>query len=154
MTVKPDQVFWYTITPLDVLMFRDAKPFTPEARAWAGSMFPPNGHAISGHSAPVAIPPGSALRCPNSNPSRGGCDPECHNCAVSPGLSAGCERSNPVSTGLRTPLSGACAVAGIPRNPDPGWFCHCDCRRLDSEPGWQLRPAGDLNWGDRCRDAA
>jgi len=29
-------------------MFRDAKPFTPGERAWAGSTFPPNGHAIAG----------------------------------------------------------------------------------------------------------
>jgi CRISPR-associated protein Cmr3 len=41
-------LYWYTITPLDVLMFRDAKPFTPGERAWAGSTFPPNGHAIAG----------------------------------------------------------------------------------------------------------
>jgi len=40
--------YWYTLTPLDVLMFRDAKPFTPGERAWAGSVFPPNGHAIAG----------------------------------------------------------------------------------------------------------
>lgn len=39
---------WYTLTPLDVLLFRDAKPFTPGERAWAGSIFPPTGHAISG----------------------------------------------------------------------------------------------------------
>ena len=39
---------WYTITPLDILLFRDAKPFTPGERAWAGSVFPPNGHAIAG----------------------------------------------------------------------------------------------------------
>lgn len=39
---------WYIITPLDILMFRDAKPFTPGERAWAGSVFPPNGHAIAG----------------------------------------------------------------------------------------------------------
>ena len=39
---------WYTITPLDVLLFRDAKPFTPGERAWAGSVFPPNGHTIAG----------------------------------------------------------------------------------------------------------
>lgn len=40
---------WYTLTPLDVLMFRDAKPFTPGERAWAGGdVFPPNGHAIAG----------------------------------------------------------------------------------------------------------
>lgn len=39
---------WYTLTPLDVLLFRDAKPFTPGERAWAGSLFPPNGHAIAG----------------------------------------------------------------------------------------------------------
>jgi len=39
---------WYTITPLDVLLFRDAKPFTPRSRAWASSTFPPNGHTIAG----------------------------------------------------------------------------------------------------------
>jgi CRISPR-associated protein Cmr3 len=39
---------WYTLTPLDVLLFRDAKPFTPGERAWAGSVFPPNGHALAG----------------------------------------------------------------------------------------------------------
>ncbi|MEQ8999663.1 MAG: type III-B CRISPR module-associated Cmr3 family protein [Coleofasciculus sp. B1-GNL1-01] len=39
---------WYTITPLDVLLFRDAKPFSPGERAWASSLFPPNGHAIAG----------------------------------------------------------------------------------------------------------
>lgn len=39
---------WYTLTPLDVLLLRDAKPFTPGERAWAGSVFPPNGHTIAG----------------------------------------------------------------------------------------------------------
>jgi CRISPR-associated protein Cmr3 len=39
---------WYTLTPLDVWLFRDAKPFTPGERAWAGSTFPPSGHAIAG----------------------------------------------------------------------------------------------------------
>ncbi|MEL6579039.1 MAG: type III-B CRISPR module-associated Cmr3 family protein [Cyanobacteria bacterium J06621_12] len=39
---------WYTITPLDILLFRDAKPFAPGERAWAGSVFPPPGHAIAG----------------------------------------------------------------------------------------------------------
>ncbi|APB32930.1 hypothetical protein GlitD10_0616 [Gloeomargarita lithophora Alchichica-D10] len=39
---------WYTLTPLDVLMFRDAKPFTPGERAWANGRFPPTGHAIAG----------------------------------------------------------------------------------------------------------
>ena len=39
---------WYTLTPLDILLFRDAKPFTPGERAWAGSVFPPNGHALAG----------------------------------------------------------------------------------------------------------
>lgn len=48
MIANQDQFFWYTLTPLDVLMFRDAKPFTPGERAWAGSTFPPNGHAIAG----------------------------------------------------------------------------------------------------------
>lgn len=41
-------MYCYTITPLDVLLLRDAKPFTPGARAWAGSTFPPNGHTIAG----------------------------------------------------------------------------------------------------------
>lgn len=42
------QLFWYKLTPIDVLMFRDAKPFTPQERAWAGSVFPPNNHTIAG----------------------------------------------------------------------------------------------------------
>lgn len=41
-------IYWYTITPIDILLFRDAKPFTPGERAWAGSVFPPNGHTIAG----------------------------------------------------------------------------------------------------------
>ncbi|MEA5537019.1 type III-B CRISPR module-associated protein Cmr3 [Crocosphaera sp. XPORK-15E] len=41
-------MYWYTLTPNDVLMLRDAKPFTPGERAWAGSVFPPNGHTIAG----------------------------------------------------------------------------------------------------------
>ena len=41
-------MYWYTLTPLDILLFRDAKPFTPGERAWAGSVFPPNGHTIVG----------------------------------------------------------------------------------------------------------
>ena len=43
-----DKFYWYKLTPLDVLMFRDAKPFSPQERAWAGSVFPPNNHAIAG----------------------------------------------------------------------------------------------------------
>lgn len=39
---------WYTLKPLDVLMFRDAKPFSPGERAWASGGFPPTGHAIAG----------------------------------------------------------------------------------------------------------
>lgn len=41
-------MYWYSLTPIDVLLLRDAKPFTPGERAWAGSVFPPNGHAIAG----------------------------------------------------------------------------------------------------------
>jgi len=41
-------MFWYTLTLLDLLLLRDAKPFTPGERAWAGSVFPPNGHTIVG----------------------------------------------------------------------------------------------------------
>ncbi len=45
---KNEVMYWYKLTPLDVLMFRDAKPFSPQERAWAGSVFPPNNHAIAG----------------------------------------------------------------------------------------------------------
>lgn len=48
MNAQKSSLEWYTITPLDILLFRDAKPFTPGERAWAGSIFPPNGHAIAG----------------------------------------------------------------------------------------------------------
>ncbi|WP_072619157.1 type III-B CRISPR module-associated Cmr3 family protein [Spirulina major] len=39
---------WYTITPFDVLLFRDAKPFSPGERAWAQGVFPPHGYTILG----------------------------------------------------------------------------------------------------------
>ncbi|NET35235.1 MAG: hypothetical protein F6K19_24940 [Cyanothece sp. SIO1E1] len=32
---------WYSVTPLDVLLFREAKPFAPGEGAWAKSLFPP-----------------------------------------------------------------------------------------------------------------
>ncbi|MDJ0618409.1 MAG: type III-B CRISPR module-associated Cmr3 family protein [Calothrix sp. MO_192.B10] len=32
---------WYTITPLDILLFRDSKPFSPGEGSWAKGMFPP-----------------------------------------------------------------------------------------------------------------
>ena len=41
-------IYWYTISPVDILLFRDAKPFTPGERAWAASIFPPSGHTIAG----------------------------------------------------------------------------------------------------------
>jgi CRISPR-associated protein Cmr3 len=41
-------MYWYKISPVDILLFRDAKPFTPGERAWAASIFPPSGHAIAG----------------------------------------------------------------------------------------------------------
>lgn len=41
-------MYWYSLTPLDILLLRDAKPFTPGERAWAGSIFPPNGHTLAG----------------------------------------------------------------------------------------------------------
>jgi CRISPR-associated protein Cmr3 len=41
-------MYWYILMPLDVLLLRDAKPFAPGQRAWAGSTFPPSGHAIAG----------------------------------------------------------------------------------------------------------
>ncbi len=40
--------YWYRLSPLDILMFRDAKPFAPGQRAWASGQFPPSGHAIAG----------------------------------------------------------------------------------------------------------
>jgi CRISPR-associated protein Cmr3 len=41
-------IYWYTIAPVDILLFRDAKPFIPGERAWAASVFPPSGHTIAG----------------------------------------------------------------------------------------------------------
>ncbi|MFM7351893.1 MAG: type III-B CRISPR module-associated Cmr3 family protein, partial [Microcystis aeruginosa] len=41
-------MYWYTITPLDVLLLRDAKPFSSKETAWAGSTFPPNSYTIAG----------------------------------------------------------------------------------------------------------
>lgn len=41
-------MYWYKLAPLDVWLFRDAKPFVPGERVWASSGFPPNGHAIAG----------------------------------------------------------------------------------------------------------
>ncbi len=32
---------WYKITPLDVLLFRDCKPFSPGEGSWAKGLFPP-----------------------------------------------------------------------------------------------------------------
>lgn len=34
-------MYWYTITPLDVLLFRDCKPFSPGEGSWAKGLFPP-----------------------------------------------------------------------------------------------------------------
>ncbi len=41
-------IYWYKISPVDILLFRDAKPFTPGERAWAAGGFPPSGHTIAG----------------------------------------------------------------------------------------------------------
>lgn len=35
------QMYWYAIAPLDVLLFREAKPFSPGESAWAKGLFPP-----------------------------------------------------------------------------------------------------------------
>lgn len=32
---------WYTMTPLDILLFRESKPFTPGDGSWAQGLFPP-----------------------------------------------------------------------------------------------------------------
>jgi len=34
-------MIWYRITPLDVLMFRDSRPFSPADGSWAKGLFPP-----------------------------------------------------------------------------------------------------------------
>ena len=34
-------MFWYKITPLDILLFRDSKPFSPGEGSWAKGLFPP-----------------------------------------------------------------------------------------------------------------
>jgi CRISPR-associated protein Cmr3 len=54
-------IYWYTLTPLDVLLFRDAKPFTPGERAWAGGSFPPTGHAIIGAIRSILADPPSKI---------------------------------------------------------------------------------------------
>ncbi|MFL9451678.1 MULTISPECIES: type III-B CRISPR module-associated Cmr3 family protein [Nostocales] len=55
-------MYWYTVTALDVLLFRDAKPFTPGERAWAGSVFPPHGHTIAGALSALINRKGSKFR--------------------------------------------------------------------------------------------
>ncbi|MHC5915533.1 MAG: type III-B CRISPR module-associated Cmr3 family protein [Nostoc sp.] len=37
---------WYKIEPLDVLLFREAKPFSPGEGAWAKGIFPPMPNAV------------------------------------------------------------------------------------------------------------
>lgn len=32
---------WYSLTPVDVLLFRESKPFSPGEGAWAKGQFPP-----------------------------------------------------------------------------------------------------------------
>ena len=34
-------MFWYSLTPVDVLLFRESKPFSPGEGAWAKGLFPP-----------------------------------------------------------------------------------------------------------------
>jgi CRISPR-associated protein Cmr3 len=34
-------MYWYSIEPLDVLLFREAKPFSPSEGSWAKGQFPP-----------------------------------------------------------------------------------------------------------------
>lgn len=41
-------IYWYKIAPVDILLFRDARPFAPGERAWAAGIFPPSGHTIAG----------------------------------------------------------------------------------------------------------
>jgi CRISPR-associated protein Cmr3 len=41
MTKQQSQLKWYALEPLDILMLRDAKPFSPGDGAWAKGQFPP-----------------------------------------------------------------------------------------------------------------
>jgi CRISPR-associated protein Cmr3 len=50
---------WYRMIPLDVLLLRDAKPFTPGERVWASGSFPPTGDAIAGAIKNFLNPPDS-----------------------------------------------------------------------------------------------
>ncbi|PZO10691.1 MAG: CRISPR-associated protein Cmr3 [Leptolyngbya foveolarum] len=34
-------MYWYSLTPVDVLLFRESKPFSPGEGAWAKGLFPP-----------------------------------------------------------------------------------------------------------------
>ncbi|APB32481.1 CRISPR-associated protein [Gloeomargarita lithophora Alchichica-D10] len=34
-------IYWYTIDPIDILLFRESKPFSPGEGSWAKSLFPP-----------------------------------------------------------------------------------------------------------------
>ncbi|MFN3678332.1 type III-B CRISPR module-associated Cmr3 family protein [Thermosynechococcus sp.] len=36
-----DELHWYRLDPLDVLLFRDSRPFQPGEGSWAKSLFPP-----------------------------------------------------------------------------------------------------------------
>lgn len=39
--MEKDEFFWYQIEPLDVLLFRESKPFSPSESSWAKGLFPP-----------------------------------------------------------------------------------------------------------------
>jgi CRISPR-associated protein Cmr3 len=41
LSTSTDSLQWYTITPLDLLLFRESKPFSPGEGSWAKSLFPP-----------------------------------------------------------------------------------------------------------------
>jgi len=35
------QLYWYALEPMDVLLFRESKPFSPGEGSWAKGLFPP-----------------------------------------------------------------------------------------------------------------
>ncbi|MDJ1168748.1 type III-B CRISPR module-associated Cmr3 family protein [Roseofilum sp. BLCC_M154] len=41
MSNETENIQWYSITPLDVLLFRESKPFSPGDGSWAKGQFPP-----------------------------------------------------------------------------------------------------------------
>ena len=55
-----DNLQWYTIDPIDLLLMREAKPFSPGDGSWAKGQFPPL--PITVFQAYALPPPGLAMK--------------------------------------------------------------------------------------------